>query len=190
MLLKAEVLAEIKAGRIDIVFRHWKRSTVRAGGTLMTSAGLLAIDAVDPIRLEEVTLSEVERAGFASLEAFRGWLDTMKSGDLCRIRVRYAGEDTRLALRANGRLDAAALAEVDAALGKLDARGSWTDSVLALIAKHPGRLAKDLASTLGMEKAPFKARVRKLKDLGLTESLEVGYRLSPRGEAVRAHRTR
>ena len=32
---------------------------------------------------------------------------------------------------------------------------------------------------------PFKRNVRKLKELGLTESLEVGYRLSPRGEAYR-----
>jgi hypothetical protein len=29
--------------------------------------------------------------------------------------------------------------------------------------------------------------VRKLKALGLTESLDVGYRLSPRGEALMAH---
>ena len=35
-----------------------------------------------------------------------------------------------------------------------------------------------------MEKARFKSHVRKLKGLGLTESLKVGYRLSPRGEAV------
>jgi hypothetical protein len=35
----------------------------------------------------------------------------------------------------------------------------------------------------GMETAPFKRNVRKLKELGLTESLEVGYRLSPRGQA-------
>jgi hypothetical protein len=30
----------------------------------------------------------------------------------------------------------------------------------------------------------FKRRVRQLKALGLAESLEVGYRLSPRGRAV------
>jgi hypothetical protein len=30
----------------------------------------------------------------------------------------------------------------------------------------------------------FKRDVRKLKELGLTESLEVGYRLSPRGAAL------
>jgi hypothetical protein len=34
--------------------------------------------------------------------------------------------------------------------------------------------------------APFKRRVRQLKELGLTESLEVGYRLSPRGRTVLA----
>ncbi len=33
------------------------------------------------------------------------------------------------------------------------------------------------------ETAWFKTNVRKLKALGLTESLEVGYRLSPRGRA-------
>jgi hypothetical protein len=31
--------------------------------------------------------------------------------------------------------------------------------------------------------AAFKTDVRKLKGLGLTESLEVGYRLPPRGQA-------
>ena len=30
----------------------------------------------------------------------------------------------------------------------------------------------------------FKVNVRKLKGLGLAESLEVGYRLSPRGRAL------
>ena len=34
-----------------------------------------------------------------------------------------------------------------------------------------------------MEKLKFKSNVRRLKALGLTESLEVGYRLSPRGQA-------
>ena len=43
--------------------------------------------------------------------------------------------------------------------------------------------AADLAAALGREKLPFKADVRKLKALGLTESLERGYRLSPRGRA-------
>jgi hypothetical protein len=41
---------------------------------------------------------------------------------------------------------------------------------------------------MGLEKQPFKARVSKLKALGLTESLEVGYRLSPRGARIHQFR--
>ena len=37
---------------------------------------------------------------------------------------------------------------------------------------------------MGRETADFKKDVRKLKELGLTESLAIGYLLSPRGEAV------
>jgi hypothetical protein len=36
---------------------------------------------------------------------------------------------------------------------------------------------------VGRETAPFKLDVRKLKNLGLTISLVVGYELSPRGQA-------
>jgi hypothetical protein len=190
MLLKADLLAEIKAGKIDTVFRRWKRATVRPGGTLMTSAGLLAIDAMEPIALDEVKLADVQRAGFGTLVEFRSWLDTMKDGELCIIRLHYAGEDPRIAMRQNADLNPAELAEIEAQLAKLDARGAWTDNVLALIAQYPGRLAEQLAGELGMERAPFKARVVRLKELGLTESLEVGYRLSPRGERVVAHRAR
>jgi hypothetical protein len=43
--------------------------------------------------------------------------------------------------------------------------------------------AGDLCGVVGLEQQPFKVNVRKLKTLGLTESLDVGYRLSPRGVA-------
>jgi hypothetical protein len=55
--------------------------------------------------------------------------------------------------------------------------------VLRLIEARPGERAADLARSLGRETLPFKRDVRKLKELGLTESLEVGYRLSPRGRS-------
>jgi Mn-dependent DtxR family transcriptional regulator len=56
--------------------------------------------------------------------------------------------------------------------------------VLRLIAERPAVRAGDLAAALGRETHPFKIEVGKLKRLGLTESLDVGYRLSPRGRAV------
>jgi hypothetical protein len=53
-----------------------------------------------------------------------------------------------------------------------------------LIADRPGIVSRTLARQVGADVPPFKRRVRQLKELGLTESLEVGYRLSPRGRAV------
>jgi hypothetical protein len=53
-----------------------------------------------------------------------------------------------------------------------------------LIGERPEVRAGDLADALGREKPAFKLDVRKLKALGLTESLPVGYRLAPRGRAL------
>jgi ribosomal protein S19E (S16A) len=50
--------------------------------------------------------------------------------------------------------------------------------------------ARDLAARVGREVLPFKADIRKLKELGLVESLEVGYRIAPRGRSVLAAITR
>ena len=55
---------------------------------------------------------------------------------------------------------------------------------LATYRPHPTVRAPDLAARVGRETADFKKDVRKLKELGLTESLDIGYLLSPRGEAV------
>ena len=94
--------------------------------------------------------------------------------------MRLAGPDPRVALRAR----APAGAELEAVRARLARMGPWTYDVLTAIGERPGVRAADLAETLGREKRPFKLDVRKLKELGLTESLRVGYRLSRRGRAV------
>jgi DNA-binding IclR family transcriptional regulator len=69
----------------------------------------------------------------------------------------------------------------------MDARardGQWTARILGAVADKPQTRAADLAQAISMGKASFKRRVRSLKELGLTESLEVGYRLSPRGVRI------
>ena len=96
------------------------------------------------------------------------------------------GPDPRIALRADAALSVADRAEISARLARLDrasSHGPWTAVTLRAIESAPGTRAADLAAGLGREQLPFKADVRKLKALGLTESLEVGYRLSPRGRA-------
>lgn len=107
-----------------------------------------------------------------------------------RLAVRpHDGPDLRQQLSEDADLDDAAVAEITRRLDRLDrasAIGPWTAVTLGLVASHPGRRAPDLAAEVGRETAPFKLDVRKLKALGLTHSLPVGYRLSPRGEAYLA----
>lgn len=93
MLLKRDLLEDIKAGKVDLIFRRWNKPTVRAGGTLKTKVGLLAIKAIDDMSPDDVTEAEAQRAGFADVAGFRKWLDTMKAGELFqRIEVGYIGE--------------------------------------------------------------------------------------------------
>ncbi len=74
---------------------------------------------------------------------------------------------------------------LDERLDRWDAaRGApWTRKILRLIAERPAVRAPDLAASLGRETLPFKRDVRKLKELGLTHSLPVGYEISVRGRA-------
>lgn len=93
MLLKRDLLEDIQAGKLDLIFRRWNRPTVKAGGTLKTKVGLLAIRSITDMSPDEVTDAEARRAGFADVAAFRRWLDTMKAGSLFqRIEVGYIGE--------------------------------------------------------------------------------------------------
>ena len=184
MLIRPETFAAIKAGMIDTAFRRWTRPSVKAGGTLTNEWGVLAIDAIDPIALAEVTADDLRRAGIASIAELESYL--APEGQLYRVRLHYAGEDPRIALR-NAIPDETELAALIARLRKLDGGEPWTEATLSLIAELPEKRASSLAKRMGMEQLSFKVRVRKLKALGLTESLDIGYRLSLRGEAALAH---
>jgi hypothetical protein len=104
--------------------------------------------------------------------------------------LHVAGPDPRAELRGRDALTDDELAELERRLARLDAasrHGAWTLAVLRLIRDRPEVRAGDLAPTRGQEKLAFKRDVRKLKELGLTESLEIGYRLSARGRTVLSH---
>lgn len=184
MLFRLDELRRIQEGEITLAFRRWRRPTVKAGGTLRTKIGVLAIDSVEPVGEDDVTDEDARRAGAPDRETLLAGL--RPEGRLHRVEFRLAGPDPRIALRKRSRISPSERAAIDARLARLDAasrHGPWTGTVLRLIAERPGTRAPDLAASLGRETAPFKADVRKLKELGLTESLEVGYRLSPRGRA-------
>jgi hypothetical protein len=189
MLFEQRLWAGLADGSVTVTFRRWKRPRARAGGSHRTPAGVLAVDAVAEVDPDDITLGDAHQAGFGSLAALRRQLDRHGDGPVYRVDFHHAGPDPREALRRADRLSEEELAGLRARLERLDraARdGPWTDATLRLIGDRPGVRAADLAAAAGRERLPFKADVRKLKELGLTESLEVGYRLSPRGRALLA----
>ena len=187
MLIRLDVLQRIANGEVDTLFRRQVRPTVKAGGTLRTAIGVLAIDAVERIEPEEVTDADARRAGAAGRAEIQAFLAVKPTGDCYRVRVHLAGEDPRIALREDDALDESTIRALVAHLDRLDAAGAhgpWTRPVLRLIADRPFVRAPDLAASVGRDTPSFKADVRKLKALGLTISHSPGYELSPRGRAL------
>jgi hypothetical protein len=186
MLFPKPLWPGLADGSVTVAFRRWRRPTVRAGGTLRTPAGMLAIDVVEPITEAQITDADARLAGAADRAALLAVLPAGADRTLYRIAFHHAGDDPRVALRERDDLDDADLVQLRAALDRLDAAsadGPWTRDRLALIAAEPGVRAPDLAARVGEEVPRFKRRVRRLKALGLTESLRIGYRVSPRGRA-------
>jgi hypothetical protein len=190
VLIKRAILDGIAQGDIDLQFRRWRKPTVKTGGKLRTVVGELAVGRVDTVTVKQITAGDAGRAGYASRAALLRDLASFRDdGRLYRIEVTLAGPDPRVALRERESLSDDDVAELSRRLARYDGastHGPWTKETLELIERCPATLAADIAASIGREKLPFKADVRKLKELGLTESLEVGYRLSPRGHAFLA----
>src|SRR5262249_8727825 len=152
---------------------------------ILTRAMLFKSEDLEGILAGDVTL------------AFRRWRrPTVKAGGTLRIPGHV------LAIEAVDVIEPSAVSDRDtqlsptelgAVLDKLSrmdrhgVNGAWTRRVLKAIDAAPGKLAARLAASLGYETLWFKTHVRQLKALGLTESLEIGYRLSPRGRKILSH---
>jgi hypothetical protein len=186
VLLKKAELEAIKAGEVSLVFRRWRRPSVKSGGTLKTSDGLLGIDRVVPIERSSIVERDARAAGFDSLGDLLAALDS-REGDLYRIEVRFAGADPRVRLRNEVQTNHAELTAIRKRLDRLDAAsrtGAWTRKVLRAIERDPHIAAAVLAQRTGFDKEWLKTNVRKLKNIGLTISHHPGYELSPRGKVV------
>jgi predicted transcriptional regulator len=187
VLFPLRIVDAIRDGRVDLAFRRWERARVRPGSRLRTAVGVLEVETVEVVERTSLGDEEARRAGFESTEDLLAMLDERDRGEIHRIELRYAGADPRVELRAKADLSDRELGEIARKLERLDEagrHGPWTRAVLELIAKKPEVRAEELAAEMGREKLPFKRDVRKLKELGLTISLNPGYRLSPRGKAV------
>ena len=187
MLFPRRILLAIRDGSVDLAFRRWERARVLPGTRMRTAVGLLEIRRVEVVERAAIGDGEARRAGFDSRDDLLAMLDRRDPGEIHRIELRYAGADPRVELRERAELTEDELDDVTRRLKRLDdgsRHGPWTRAVLELIAERPEVRAEELAASMGREKLPFKRDVRRLKELGLTQSLNPGYRLSPRGEAV------
>jgi hypothetical protein len=184
MLLERHTLERVSRGEVTLAFRRWRRPTVKSGSTLLTAAGQLEIRSVTPMELAAVTETDARLAGYASKEALLAELGARR-GEVYRIELGALRPDPRIALR-EAYPDERDLVEIRKRLDRLDAAspdGPWTLATLRVIRDRPAVRAAELCGLVGQELPRFKPNVRKLKNLGLTISLEVGYRLSPRGKA-------
>ncbi|MCK9486929.1 MAG: hypothetical protein M0R73_09595 [Dehalococcoidia bacterium] len=190
MLFSTRFHEPIRRGEVTDTFRRWKRPQAKVGGRYrLHTGGVLEATSVEVVAPVSVTDADARQSGFASAQAVLEALEGFE-GDLYRVQFRYLGDlpDERVALAADDDISGHDFEEITQRLGRMDGggRGAWTRDVLHLIADQEGVRAADLAARLGRETVRFKADVRRLKALGLTESLEVGYRLSPRGRALLA----
>ena len=193
MLFSIDAHAGVASGEITVTFRRWTRAQVKVGGHYKVGDAVLEVDAVDQVRVRDISDDDIPRAGEADRAALharlkRGTKHPVTDDEIVwRIAFHPTGlTDARTLLAASSDLTDDDVAVINRSLDRLDraaAGGPWTRAVLALIDERPGVVSTELAAIRGMERAPFKLDVRKLKKLGLTDSLEVGYRLSPRGRA-------
>lgn len=186
MLIRPAELEAIRRGEIDLAFRRWDRPRIKVGTRLRTAVGLVEVTGVEQVALTSLRAADARRCGAASLTALKAALASRAELPIFAIGLRFAGTDPRETLR-DSIPDADEIATIAAGLDRLDAAsaiGAWTRATLRLIDANPEVRAPELAESLGRPTAEFKRDVRKLKERGLTESLAIGYRLSPRGEAV------
>ena len=192
MLFQARFWPLIADGSVTVTFRRWKRRQVVAGhryrtGHRIVGRIMIEVDDVREVDAEKISNADARRAGFADAAELVGQLRGDDDLALYRIAFHVVDEpDPRSVLAASDALTDADREQIQQRLDRLDrasTHGAWTRAVLETIAAQPATRAADLAAQFGRETLPFKTDVRKLKNLGLTESLEVGYRLSPRGAA-------
>jgi hypothetical protein len=189
MMIRPAELIAIKNGELDLAFRRWDRPRVKVGTRMRTAVGLIEVTSVETVVLSRLRAEDARRAGAPSLAALKAALSPRPDRTVYRVGLRYGGADPRESLRQQLPTDDEVM-EIRAWLDRLDASsriGPWTRASLEIIDRSPGVRAPDLAAELGRETQEFKTDVRKLKEKGLTESLAIGYQLSPRGEAVLDH---
>lgn len=188
LLFKKAFFEGLTSGAITLTFRRWQKPHVRPGGRYRCHPiGVLEVDAIELVTVERISEEDARACGFAAraeLIAYLAELGPLEDGTaVYRVALHHGGDGDRVEIATQAALDDAEVASITAKLERMDRPTRWTAKTLAIIERNPRIAASKLAAKLGRETQPFKVDVRKLKRLGLTQSFEVGYEISPRGRA-------
>jgi hypothetical protein len=185
LLFQKRFHAGLVDGSVRLTFRRWRKPHVKPGGRYRCHPiGVLEVDAVDRVPIETIGEEDARWAGFSSREELLAFMSQGPAGPLppgaevWRVALHHGGDGDRVEIALDDHLTDA---QVETLARRLERLGAWTLPTLRLIGRRPRIAASKLAASLGRERDPFKIDVRKLKRLGLTQSFEVGYELSPRG---------
>lgn len=190
LLFKKAFHAGLVDGSIRLTFRRWEKPHVRAGGRYRCHPiGVLVVDAIQRVPVTGISVDDARLAGFATRDELIAFLER-DSGEVFRVALHHGGDGDRVEVALDDQLSRDDVRTIREKLARMDRDEPWTRTTLKLIEKHPRVAASKLAAKLGRETLEFKADVRKLKKLGLTQSFEVGYEISPRGRAYLAATTR
>ncbi len=187
MLFSASAWPGLADGSITVTFRTWTKPQAKVGGRYRVAGMLLEATAVGEVAVSKLTEDHAIAAGEADLTTLLKRLkQPAPDSSVWRVDLRYIGIDDRIERRAIDELTNDDIAALRSRLDRLDRVAStpWTRTTLRLIEKYPATVSTELAALAGQERPDFKLNVRKLKEMGLTESLQVGYQLSPRGVAL------
>ena len=175
MLFSADAWPGLASGAITVTFRTWRRPQAKVGSIHRVGRDRipLHVDQVARVAVASLTDDDAHRAGEEDLAALRRRLGPVDDGTVWRIEFHRVDPPP-----AREPLDE------DVVLRRLERMGPWAQQYLRLIRDQPAVVSTALAEQAGEERMKFKSNVRRLKALGLTQSLDVGYRLTPLGEAA------
>jgi hypothetical protein len=129
MLFKARFRDGIIEGSITRTLRRWKRLQVVPGNRYRQPFGEVEVTSVEEVDEGSITAHDARLAGYDNRDHLLNELAGYPEGTLYRVSFRFAGADTRIALRENDDLSASDIEALRRRLSRLDnasSHGPWT----------------------------------------------------------------
>ena len=180
----------IKAGKITMSFRDWKILIVQKNKIYKSSnLGLLKVLDVSFRKLADISLSEIKKAGFKSLQDFKGNFEEVarraidfRTESAVKIEFEYLGEDIENKKRLMGKVTPMELFEIKQNLLSLEEKSGspWVVKTLEVLENAGSQKIEDLGKALKMSPDEVKMNMRKLRGLSLIASNNKrGYSITP-----------